>query len=134
MDRLYVSRKKGGRGLRSIADVVALGKASLAGYVENANEPILRKLKDEELVKYEKHALQEKKQHIFRERETRWKNKVLHGKWVEIINNTCAQTSEWLRNARLKPSTEALITAAQDQALNTNWHSCHILKTKQTMW
>ena len=95
VDRLYVSRKKGGRGLRSIADVVALEKASLAEYVENANEPILRKLKDEEMVKYE-NPLQEKKQHIFRERETRWKNKVLHGKWVETINNTCAQTSEWL--------------------------------------
>ena len=32
----------------------------------------------------------------------------------------------------LKPTTEALITSAQDQALNTNWHSRHILKTKQT--
>ena len=106
-------------------------KASLAEYVENANEPILRKLKNEEMVKYE-NPLQEKKQHIFRERETRWKNKVLHGKLVETINNTCVQTSEWLRTARLKPTTEALITAAQDQALNTNWHSCHILKTKQT--
>ena len=33
MDRLYVSRKKGGRGLRSIADGVALEKASLAEYM-----------------------------------------------------------------------------------------------------
>ena len=78
VDSLYVSRKKGGRALRSIAEVVALEKASLAEYVENANEPILRKLKDEEMVKYE-NPLQEKKQHIFRERETRWKNKVLYG-------------------------------------------------------
>ena len=51
---------------------------------------------------------------------------------METINNTCAQTSEWLRTAHLKPTTEALITAAQDLALNTNWHPCHILKTKQT--
>ena len=64
---------------------MALEKASLAEYVENANEP-LRKLKDEEMLKYE-NPLQEQKQHIFRERETRWKNKVLHGKWVETINN-----------------------------------------------
>ena len=42
-----------------------LGKASLAEYVENANEPSLRKLKDEEMVKYE-NPLQEKKQHIFK--------------------------------------------------------------------
>ena len=71
------------------------------------------------MVKYE-NPLLEKKQHIFREKETRWKNKVLHWKWVETINNTCAQTSEWLRTAHLKPTTEELITAAQDQALNTN--------------
>ena len=32
----------------------------------------------------------------------------------------------------LKPTTEALITSGQDQALNTNWHSRRILKTKQT--
>ena len=82
------------------------------------------------MVKYE-NPLQEKKQHIFRERETGWKNKVLHGKWVETIKNT-AETSEWLRTAHLRPTTEALITAARDQALNTNWHSCHIFKTKQT--
>ena len=31
--RLYVSRTKGGRGLLSISDVVALEKASLAEYV-----------------------------------------------------------------------------------------------------
>ena len=60
VDRLYVSTKKGGRGLRSIAYVVALEKPSLAEYVEIANEPILRKLKDEEMVKYE-NPLQEKK-------------------------------------------------------------------------
>ena len=60
VDRLYVSRKKGGRGLRSIFDVVTLEKAAVAEYVENANEPILRKLKDEEMVKYE-NPLQEKK-------------------------------------------------------------------------
>ena len=79
------------------------------------------------MVKYQ-NPLQEKKQHIFRERETRWKNKVLHGKWVETINNTRAQTSEWHRTAHLKPTTEALITAAQDQALNTTGTRVTFLK------
>ena len=52
--------------------------------------------------------------------------------WKSLTTHLSSQTSEWLMTAHLKPTTEALITAAQDQALNTNWHSCHILKTKQT--
>ena len=56
--------------------------------------------------------------------------KALHGKWAETTDETDQGTSQWLRTANLKPVTEALITAAQDQALNTNWHVHHIIKNK----
>ena len=40
IDRLYVPRKKGGRGLRSLEDLVLIEKTSLAEYVNNSQEPI----------------------------------------------------------------------------------------------
>jgi len=43
-----------------------------------------------------------------------------------------SESSLWLCTAYLKPVTEALITAAQDQAICTNWMACHILGTANT--
>ena len=50
IDRLYVPRKKGGRGLRSLEDLVLIEKTSLAEYVNNRQEPTLQKLKSEGIV------------------------------------------------------------------------------------
>ena len=41
IDRLYVPRKKGGRGLRSLEDLVMIEKTSLEEYVNNSQEPTL---------------------------------------------------------------------------------------------
>ena len=46
IDRLYVNRKMGGRGLLSIADVVHLEKHSLSVYVNKSKEPIMAKVRD----------------------------------------------------------------------------------------
>ena len=46
IDRLYVNRKMGGRGLLSIADVVRLEKHSLSVYVNKSKEPIMTKVRD----------------------------------------------------------------------------------------
>ena len=51
IDRLYVPRKKGGRGLRSVEDLVLIEKISLVEYVNNSQEPPLQKLKSEGIVK-----------------------------------------------------------------------------------
>ena len=50
IDRLYVPRKKGSRGLRSLEDLVLIEKTSLAEYVNNSQEPMLQKLKSEGIV------------------------------------------------------------------------------------
>ena len=43
-------------------------------------------------------------------------------------NKVSSNTSRWLQTAQVKPPTEALIMAAQDQAINTDWCSHHILR------
>ena len=47
IDRLYVPREKGGRGLRSLEDLVLIEKTLLAEYTNNSQEPTLQKLKSE---------------------------------------------------------------------------------------
>ena len=46
IDRLYVSCKKGGRGLQSVADVVSLEKHSLSVYVTKSTELIMAKVRN----------------------------------------------------------------------------------------
>ena len=113
IDRLYVPRKKGGRGLRSLEDLVLIEKTSLAEYVNNSQEP----------------STTQKKEETEKVREDKLRRKTLHGKWPETLNKVSSETSKWLQTAHLKPPTEeALIMAAQDQAINTNWYSHQTLK------
>ena len=129
IDRLYIPRKKGGRGLLSVEDMVTLEKTSLSEYVNGKPEQLMELLEKEGLTKYTM-PKEKKKKEIQGKRETRWREKALHGKWAETIDETDPRTSQWLSTANLKPVTEALITAAQDQALNTNWHAHNIIKNK----
>jgi len=58
-----------------------------------------------------------------------WRSKALHGQWPKLMEGLGADSLCWLQNAYLKPVTESLLMAAQDQALNTNWLSFHIHHT-----
>ena len=58
-----------------------------------------------------------------------WRSKSLHGQWPCLLQDRNYKSSGWLSTAHLKPVTEALLTAAQDQAVCTNWLACHILGT-----
>ena len=126
IDRLYIPRKKGRRRLLSVQDMVTLEKTSLSEYVNGKPEQLMKLLVDEGLTKYTMPKEKQKKE-IHKERETRWREKALHGKWAETIDETDPGTSQWLRTANLKSVTEALITASQGQVLNTNWHAHNII-------
>ena len=58
-----------------------------------------------------------------------WRSNSLHGQWPCLFQDKNSKSFGWLRTAHLKPVKEALLTAAQDQAICTNWLVCHILGT-----
>ena len=61
----------------------------------------------------------------------RWEEKPLHGQFVKRTtqaNVSKKQTHQWLKSAGLKPETEGLILAAQDQCLPTNNYKTYISK------
>ena len=61
-----------------------------------------------------------------------WYGKSIHDQWPRLMDQLKADSFSWLQRAHLKPVSEALISAAQDQALKTNWLGFHILGTSST--
>jgi len=50
VDRLYVPRRNGDRGLLSVSDTVNLEKHSLTSYVSKCKEPVMVKIKEFSLI------------------------------------------------------------------------------------
>ena len=55
----------------------------------------------------------------------------MHGRFPNHLDKDHVEVEllfEWMKHTGLKGETEGLITAAQDQALNTRYYSKHIIK------
>ena len=135
VDRLYVSRQLGGRGLHSIEEVVKREENALTTYVVRSRDPELIALKDyfvkdkillgEEI---EKDIDRTQREEI---RKEKWTAKVMHGQFPrQMMGIADPLTSwNWLTQQDLKKETEGLLIAAQDQALRTNYVKHMIDKT-----
>ena len=118
--RLYLPRKEGVRGLIGIEECVRRESKSLHGYLRESTEWILQAaLKEKVIVKQE--SLLDYKRRRKDEKVKNWKEKALHGAFLQQISDEAGEES-WrrLRNGLLKKETEGLILAAQGQALRTN--------------
>ena len=128
VDRLYVPRKSGGRGLLSVEDSINKEENSISQYIKTSTEPIL-KLTTEILLNKSPVPKETYTDNIRSKRMEAWSQKKLHGMWPKNLEKQSTQSNSWLQKSNLKPPTEALITAAQDQALLTKWHKTNITKT-----
>ena len=76
-------------------------------------------LKDK--VVFEEENLQDYERRIKEEKIKSWKEKALHGEFVQQTSDVAGEDSwRWLPNGFLKKETEGLILAAQEQSLRTN--------------
>ena len=117
VDRLYVKRSQGGRGLISVEDCVNIEVGSLYRYVEASKEKLLIAVKNENIL-----DKGEEKERIRQERLNSYRGKALHGQFVRGTENIRDSESwNWLKRGTMKKETEGLLTAAQDQALRTNY-------------
>ena len=128
VDRLYLRRREGGRGLLSVEECVQAEMKGLWEYVSESTEPMLQEVNKEDMfVRGERKDAYQKK--LREQRMHGFENKSLHGKFRSSTKEVADERSwEWLKAGYVKKGTEAIITAAQDQALRTNWIKAKIDK------
>ena len=119
VDRLYIPRKEGRRGLISIEDCVELAIRGLEVYADGSDERLIQaargdKIDGLEAARVLKRSKKEKKSED-------WEEKNLHGQnFRQSKEVRSGQCWAWLQNRDLKRETESLIVAAQNQSIRTN--------------
>ena len=128
--RIYVPRKRGGRGLISCENYVRGGGKQPELVYKEQQRDTLEKSWESSIVDT-KQAIEPKefKKAKSQEREDEWKQKMMHGQFVRDKEGVNWDKSwQWMAKGDLKGCTEALICSAQEQALRTNYTKFHIDK------
>ena len=119
VDRLYLKRSEGGRGMIGVEDCVTIETNSLMSYIkQHANEKALKAVAREQVLKVRREGIDKKS--LREERREKYLAKPLHGQFFRGTENRDERSWEWLKRGKLKKETEGLLFAAQDQALRTN--------------
>lgn len=131
--RLYIPRKSGGRGLKGVAATMTLQCAGLQEYIEENRDrdPLIEAVwRNDGLTGYK--SKKESKADWQKECTEEWAAKPLHGQYRRQVPEITSLENayRWMSQPTgLKVETEALITAAQDQALNTKCHQAKVIRT-----
>ena len=119
VDRLYIKRKEGGRGLMSVEECVRAEKAALEEYVLGSEEWMLKVVAEG---KVQGELQGDYKKRMDKERKERLKGMPLHGKFFREVEEVADLKSwQWLRGGYLDKKNESYICAAQENALNTRY-------------
>ena len=135
VDRLYIKRKEGGRGLTSLEHCVREEENSLGFYVVNSEENLIRGFSAAKTINTEDILTNgEFKKQIAQELKQNWSEKKMYGQFVREMpeNVDRDKTWQWLSKCDLKIGTEALLCAAQEQAIRTNYVKHYIDKTSES--
>ena len=113
IDRLYVSRKEGGRGLASIEDSVDASIQQLEDYIEKHEGGLITTIRNDTDNTMDNRMTITRKQ--------KWEEKQVHGHFKQLINNISHdKTWTWLRKGNFKRETKSFLIAAQNNAIRTN--------------
>ena len=123
VDRLYVSRKEGGRGLASIEDSVDASIQRLEDYIEKHERGLITTIRNDTYNTIDERMTTTRKQ--------KWEGKQLYGRFIRLINISHQKTWTWLRKGNLTRETESLLIAVQDNTIRTNHIKARIDKTQQ---
>ena len=119
VDRLYVSRKEGGRGLGSIDDSVNESLQRLEDYIEKHKGALFTHIRNDTCNTMDNRMTIPRKQKL--------EEKQLDGRFKRLINNISHEKT-WAcpRKKKIKRETESLPIAAKINAIGTN----HIKMTR----
>ena len=110
VDRLYLSRQAGGKGLLQIRQTVEEEKRALNDNIKNSTDYSLKAVSAEELLKVSESKSEYHKKEL-KNRQERWQSKPLQ--YLQDIKDKTDNniTWSWLKNGELKKKTDFLITA-----------------------
>jgi len=87
VDRLYIPRKHGGRGLISIQQSIYMGEQSLSRYIEISEEELLAATRRENILNgWNGQDNKQLKYRLMQEHKEKWMTKPLHGQllWISL--------------------------------------------------
>ena len=120
VDRQYVSRKEGGRGLASIEDSVDASIQRLEDYIQKHDGGLITAIRNDTDNTMDSRMTITRKQ--------KWEEKQLYGWFKRLINISHDKTWTWLRKGNFKRERESLLIATQDNAVRTNHRKARIDK------
>ena len=124
VDRLYVSRKEGGRGLASIKDSVDSSIQRLEDYEGKHEQGLITAIRNNTDNTIDNRMTITRKQ--------KWEEKQLYGRFKRLINNISHdKTWTWLRKGNFKRETESLLIAAENNDIRTIYIKTLTDKTQQ---
>ena len=95
VDRIYVSRKKGGRGLASIEDTVDASIQRLEDYIEKHERGLITTIRNDTDNTIDERVTTTRKQ--------KWEGKQPYGRFKRLINSIShPKTWTWLRKENLR--------------------------------
>ena len=124
VDKLYVSRKEGRRGLASIDDNVDASIKRLEDYIEKLEGGLFTASRnDADNMKFNRMTITRKQ---------KWEGKQLYVRFKRLISNISHEkTWTWLRKGIFKRETKSLLITAQNNVVRSNHFKAKIDKTQQ---
>ena len=122
VDRLYIDRKNGGKGLIQVEQSIREEECGLAEYVNlrKTGDTFLRAVAKEKVVKFTE-TKAEYRQRVTDERRLNYRSKRMHGQFLRQTEDLINQRESvvWIEEGYMKKGIENLLMAAQQQSLRT---------------